>query len=151
MKNKRQEAIVEIISNQDIETQEVLLDKLHEKGFEVTQATISRDIRELEIIKVVSKNGIYKYAIRTTDDQRPNAKYMNIMRETVVSIDYANNLVVIKTFSGMAQAAAAAIDALFGSEILGTIAGDDTIFVATHNTNSAQSIVHRIKDPLNIK
>jgi transcriptional regulator of arginine metabolism len=151
MKNKRQEAIVEIISNQDIETQEVLLDKLHEKGFEVTQATISRDIRELEIIKVVSKNGIYKYAIRTTEDQRPNAKYMNIMRETVVSIDYANNLVVIKTFSGMAQAAAAAIDALFSSEILGTIAGDDTIFVATHNTSSAQSIVHRIKDPLNIK
>lgn len=150
MKNKRQEAILEIISKYDIETQETLLDKLKSKGYDVTQATVSRDIRELELIKVSSKDGGYKYAAREKEDQRPNAKYMNIMRETVVSIDYANNLIVIKTFSGMAQAAAAAIDALFGDEILGTIAGDDTIFAAVHTMTSAQIIVRQIKESMGI-
>lgn len=150
MKNKRQEAILDIISRNDVETQEALLDRLKEKGYDITQATVSRDIRELELIKVASKNGGYKYAAASSGDRRPNAKYMNIMRETVISVDHANNLVVIKTYAGMAQAAAAAIDAIFGDEILGTIAGDDTIFAAAHTTSAAASIARRLSEPLRL-
>lgn len=150
MKNKRQEAILDIILKNDVETQESLLEHLKERGFDVTQATVSRDIRELELIKVTSKSGGYKYASASRGETRTNAKYTNIMRETVVSVESASNLVVIKTYSGMAQAAAAAIDAIFGNEVLGTIAGDDTIFAAAHTASAAQSIARRLKEPLGL-
>lgn len=150
MKNKRQEAILDIILKNDVETQESLLEHLKERGFDVTQATVSRDIRELELIKVTSKSGGYKYASATRGEQRTNAKYTNIMRETVISVESASNLVVIKTYAGMAQAAAAAIDAIFGDEVLGTIAGDDTIFAATHSASAALSISRRLKEPLGL-
>ncbi len=149
MKNKRQEKILEIISSSDIETQESLLDRLREAGYDVTQATVSRDIRELQLIKVTSKGG-YKYAQRETEETRQSAKYVNILRETVISVENANNMIVIKTYSGMAQAAAAAIDALLSDSLLGCIAGDDTIFAVAHTSNSAVSIVKQIKERLGI-
>lgn len=149
MKNKRQEKILEIISTADVDTQEALLDKLREAGYEVTQATVSRDIRELQLIKVTSGGG-YKYAQRDVEDTRQSAKYVNILRETVISAENANNMIVIKTYSGMAQAAAAAIDALLSDTLLGCIAGDDTIFAVAHTSSSAVGIVKQIKERLEI-
>lgn len=151
MKNERQEKILEIISTSDVETQEALLDKLRQAGFAVTQATVSRDIRELRLIKVASKGGIYKYAQREPDEGRQPAKYVNILRETVVSAENANNMIVIKTYSGMAQAAAAAIDALLSESILGSIAGDDTIFAVARTGSSAVAIVKQIQESVGIE
>lgn len=149
MKNKRQEKIIEIISTKDIETQETLLDELRKDGFDVTQATVSRDIRELQLIKVACDKG-YKYAAMDGDDNKQSAKYTSIMRETVVSVANANNIIVIKTYSGMAQAAAAAIDALLGDALLGCIAGDDTIFAVSHSGSDALAIVKQLKDRLGL-
>lgn len=150
MKNQRQEKILEIIAAYDVETQESLLDKLRQAGFAVTQATVSRDIRELQLIKVASK-GVYKYAQRDSEENRQTAKYVNILRETVISVENANNMIVIKTYSGMAQAAAAAIDALLTDSILGCIAGDDTIFAVAHTNASALSIVKQIRESVGIE
>ncbi len=149
MKNPRQEKILEIISSSDVETQEALLDKLRKAGFAVTQATVSRDIRELQLIKVADK-GVYKYAQRDTEENRQSAKYVNILRETVVSVENANNMIVIKTYAGMAQAAAAAVDARLSEAILGCIAGDDTIFAVAHTNASALAIVKQIRDSVEI-
>lgn len=151
MKNERQEKILEIISTSDVETQEALLDRLRQAGFAVTQATVSRDIRELQLIKVASKGGVYKYAQRENDEGRQSAKYVNILRETVVSVENANNMIVIKTYSGMAQAAAAAIDALLSESILGCIAGDDTIFAVARTHVSAVAIVKQIQESVGIE
>lgn len=149
MKNKRQEKIIEIISSKDIDTQEALLDELRKDGFDVTQATVSRDIRELQLIKVACEKG-YKYAAMDGEDTKQSAKYTSIMQETVISVANANNMIVVKTYSGMAQAAAAAIDALLGNALLGCIAGDDTIFAVAHSGSDALAIVKQIKDRLGL-
>lgn len=150
MKNKRQEKIIEIIETQAIETQEALQEKLRECGFDVTQATVSRDIKELRLTKVSSRGNRYKYAVLDSDDPRQTAKYVNIMKETVISVQCAQNMLVVKTFSGMAAAAAAAIDSLMCDEIIGSIAGDDTIFAVAENETRAQSLRDRILEKLDI-
>nr|MBQ4317794.1 arginine repressor [Clostridia bacterium] len=129
MKYKRHNRIIEIIKDYEIETQDALIDKLRDSGFDVTQATVSRDIRELKLVKVMSPEGRLKYAVTQPEDPKNTVKYNNIMLETVHSIDYAQNLAVLKTHSGMAQAAAAAVDAMKYPKIVGCIAGDDTILV----------------------
>jgi len=129
MKYKRHNRILEIIEENDIETQDALIEKLRESGYEVTQATVSRDIRELKLIKVMTSDNRLKYAAIPKEDPRNAVKYNNILLETVHSIDCAQNIAVLKTHSGMAQAAAAAIDAMKYDKIVGSIAGDDTIFV----------------------
>ncbi len=144
MKNKRQEKIIEIIESQSIETQEALQEKLRACGFDVTQATVSRDIKELRLTKVSTKGNRYKYAVLDSDDPRQTAQYVNIMKESVISVQCAQNMLVIKTFSGMAQAAAAAIDSLLCDEIIGSIAGDDTIFAVTDNPQRAERLKERI-------
>lgn len=149
MKYKRHSAIIEIINNENIETQDELIAKLKENGYSVTQATVSRDIRELGLVKVSTKNNRYKYALPTTtetDDKSVfSVKYRNIMRETVRRVDYAQNLVVIGTYSGMANAAAAAIDGMGWEDTVGTIAGDDTILVVMRTTEKAAEFADRIK------
>lgn len=150
MKNKRQEKIIEIIENQVVETQEALQDKLRECGFEVTQATVSRDIKELRLTKVATRGNRYKYAVLDSDDPKQAAKFVFIMKETVLSVQCARNLLVIKTFAGMAQAAAAALDNLFGSEVIGTIAGDDTIFAVTATEDAALSLQGKLLAQLNL-
>lgn len=150
MKNKRQEKIVEIIESQAIETQEALQEKLRECGFDVTQATVSRDIKELRLTKVSSRGNRYKYAVLDSDDPRQTAKYVNIMKETVISVQCAQNMLVIKTFSGMAAAAAAAIDSLICDEIMGSIAGDDTIFAVTESESKAVQMCNTLLERLEL-
>lgn len=146
MKTGRHDAILEIIATENIDTQEQLTEKLRERGFSVTQATVSRDIKQLRLVKRSTSGGSYKYAVQKSDDPQNNAKYKNIMRETVISIKPAGTLVVIKTYTGMANAAAAAIDAVAGSLVVGTIAGDDTIFVATESEETARIFIATVRN-----
>ena len=145
MKNGRQKQILAIIETHDVETQEELITRLKAGGFKATQATVSRDVKELKLIKIATDNGHYKYAQATGEDVKTNAKYDNVLRETVVSVRNAGTLVVVKTYIGMAMAAATAIDAMQLNCILGTIAGDDTIFVAVTDPVAAEMIERRIE------
>ena len=150
MKNKRQEKIIEIIESQVVETQEALQEKLRECGYDVTQATVSRDIKELRLTKVATRGNRYKYAVLDSDDPKQAAKFVFIMKETVLSVQAAQNMLVIKTFAGMAQAAAAALDNLFGNDVVGTIAGDDTIFAVTASNQDAADLQGKILAELNL-
>ena len=149
MKFQRQTAIVELIDKYDIETQEELSDKLREVGFNATQATISRDIKELRLIKTTSVVGGYKYAVpETTSEAGYLPKLKIIFRECVTKIDYAQNIVVVKTLTGMANAAAAAIDAMKIDEIVGTLAGDDTIFIVLKTQEEAIELTTAVQSML---
>lgn len=130
MKTKRQTKMLELIKKHDIETQEELSDYLQKEGYQVTQATVSRDIRELKLTKVAMSNGRQKYAALTEANEDLSEKYTRVFRDAFVSMDMAQNILVIKTVSGMAMAVAAAIDAMHLHEIVGCIAGDDTIMCA---------------------
>ena len=144
MKKTRQNAILSLIRDNVIETQEELIEKLAAKGYIVTQSTISRDIKELKLIKTASDDGRYKYATESRLSDESESKYLSILKETVRSVNYANNLLVVKTFSGMANAAAAAIDFLFSHEILGSIAGDDTIIAVADSNEDAEILYSKI-------
>ena len=138
MKQNRHDKILELISEHDIETQDELIRRLREFGFEATQATISRDIKKLKLIKVAGTGGQYKYAVSPESDGKSSAKYQNIIKETIVHMDFAENLVVLKTYPGMAQAAAAAIDAQKITGVVGSVAGDDTILVVMRSREFAE-------------
>ena len=129
MKKDRHTRILELIATNVVETQEQLIDLLRADGVNVTQATVSRDIKDLKLIKTADKSGKYKYSRPKADEDRPSAKFHNIMKETVINVDHAMNIVVIKTYPGMAGSAAAAIDSLHNTGIVGSIAGDDTIML----------------------
>ena len=130
MKGKRHQKILELIGQYDIETQEELTGMLQEAGFSVTQGTVSRDIRNLNIMKVTGKNGKQKYAVFEREDLHISNKYRRVLSEGILRIDPAGNILVIKTVPGMAMACAAAIDSISLNGIIGSIAGDDTIFCA---------------------
>ena len=149
MKHSRQEKILQIISENTVETQEQLIEKLIEAGYNVTQATVSRDVRELKLMKISCGLGVYKYVVSNREPYSHSAKFLNILKETVVSIDHAGNLVVVKTYPGMAQAVAAGIDSLHEADILGCVAGDDCIIIVTRDTDSAIAISHRITKLIN--
>ena len=151
MKNRRQEKILELIRSENIDTQDLLLQKLKKAGFDVTQATVSRDIKSLKLIKVSTGEGGYKYAARSENDPKQTAKYMNIMKETITSLRCADNLIVVKTYAGMAQAACAAFDAVYHNRILGSIAGDDTIFIALEDKQSSAALVSEVMTCLESK
>ena len=140
---------MEIISNQDVETQEQLLDALRAAGFSSTQATISRDIKELRIIKELTSFGTYRY---TTSAKEMNGTFSSrlntIFRECITDFDYAQNLMVIKTIPGLAGAAASAIDGMNMSVVIGTLAGDDTVLVVMRDTNAAAAFYGEIKNLL---
>lgn len=148
MKKRRQAKIIEIITQNDVETQEELQDRLNEFGFEVTQATISRDIKELRLVKDLSSNGRYVYSTGKKNVENINRRAGGIFNESIISIDYALNTVVIKCFSGMANAACAAIDSMNLNEILGSIAGDDTIFILCASEETAQRFTNKLRTML---
>jgi transcriptional regulator of arginine metabolism len=148
MKKIRHAKIVEIIQKYDVETQEELAGKLREAGFSVTQATVSRDIRELKLSKVPVGNGRQKYVVLKQDDAHLEDKFIRVLRDGFVSMDMAQNILVVKTVSGMAMAVAAAIDALKFKEVVGCIAGDDTIMVAVRTVEDTQIIMDKIAEML---
>ena len=145
MKTKRQRKIVELITNYDIETQEELAAKLVENGFNVTQATISRDIRELNLTKIATKGGKQKYAVQSSSDIVSNSKYMRVLNDGIITMDTAGNILVVKTVSGMAMAVAAALDAMQIKEILGCIAGDDTIMCVVKHAEETDRVKEHIE------
>ena len=148
MKTKRQLKMLELIKKHDIETQEELAAYLKEEGFEVTQATVSRDIRELKLSKIATGNGKQKYIILKNDDSHLGDKYIRVLRDGFVSMNMAQNILVIKTVQGMAMAVAAALDAMKFPEIVGCIAGDDTIMAAIKSTDETKVVIDKINEIL---
>ena len=146
MKGNRHQKIIELVDNYEIETQEELADRLREAGFQVTQATVSRDIRALKLSKVSCGNGRQKYVAMRMEDTHLSAKYIRVLKDGFVSMDQAQNILVIKTVSGMAMAVAAAVDAMKMEEIVGSIAGDDTIMVAVRTTEDVHTVMVKISE-----
>ena len=144
MKTRRQTKILELIAKNDIETQEELSEYLQAEGYAVTQATVSRDIREMKLTKVSMSNGKQKYAALVDSKEDMSEKYVRVLRDGFVSMDMAQNILVIKTVSGMAGAVCAAIDDMQFSEIGGTLAGDDTIMCAVRTVEDTANIMKRI-------
>ena len=144
MKTKRQNEIIRIISSADIETQEELASELRSLGYKVTQATVSRDIRELRLIKVAAKEGGFKYAKPERHEVAVSERLTRILSDSLVSVDASGNIIVVKTLSGSANVAAEALDNLGWPEILGTIAGDNTIFIVTRKEPDTAEITDRI-------
>lgn len=145
MKNKRHSKIMEIIEKHNIETQEELIEQLRLAGFAVTQATVSRDIRELKLSKVMSETGNYKYVLSQPGTEESHHVYNKALTGSIKSVESAMNDIVIKTYPGMANAVAAGIDALHEHDILGCVAGDDTIIIIAHSTESAAAICKRLR------
>ena len=145
MKSQRQAKILEIISNKNIETQEQLLAELQAEGFRGTQATISRDIKELRIVKELTSLGAYRYTVSSNDlGSSFSARLNTIFRECVISVDYAQNMIVVRTLPGLASAAGSAIDAMNLNTIVGTLAGDDTVMIVMRDTNAAATLCGEI-------
>lgn len=145
MKTKRQTKILELIQKYDIETQEELSAYLTRDGFQVTQATVSRDIRELKLTKIAMDNGRQRYAVLSDADTGMAERLVRVLREGFVSMDYAGNILVIKTVSGMASAVGAAVDAIKLSEIIGSIAGDDTLMCVIRTEEDAVNIMNKLR------
>ena len=146
MKAKRQAKIMEIISTMNVETQEQLLQELQASGFTSTQATISRDIKELRIVKELTSLGTYRYTTTARDVSGTFSNRLNtIFRECVTSLDYAQNIIVIHTLPGLANAAGSALDAMSRNVVLGTLAGDDTVIAVMRDANSAAAFCGEIR------
>ncbi len=145
MKVARHEKIIELIHKYDIDTQEELAARLNEEGFKVTQATVSRDIRALKITKVTSKDGKSRYAILEETQPVLGDRYVRVMQEAVVSVVAAQNLVVIRTVAGMAMGVGAALDAMRMPEVLGCIAGDDTVMCAVRTSEEALTVADKLR------
>lgn len=149
-KNPRQARILQILNTQDVSTQNELVEALQKAGMMVTQATVSRDIKELGIIKVATVNG-QKYIPMTQSGESASGRFMRVFNVAVVSIDVADCFIVVKTLPGMAQGAAAALDSMRLDQIIGTIAGDDTIFAATHSKAEAREVYNQLLSASNIE
>ena len=145
MKTNRQSKIIEIIQKNEVETQDELSALLEKDGFRVTQATVSRDIRELKLTKIPTAGGRQKYAVITDAPENLSQKYERVLREGFLSMDMAQNILVIKTVSGMASAVCAAIDAMNMREIVGSIAGDDTIMCAIRTVDDTYAVMKKIR------
>lgn len=145
MKTRRHSRILDIITEFPIETQDELLSRLKEEGFKATQATISRDIKDLRLVKTLGGDGKYRYVSASKDSTDIRSNFSALFSTSVNSIDYAQNFVVIKTLSGMAQAVCAALDAIGYQEVLGTIAGDDTIFIVCRCAELAVNLTDELK------
>ena len=144
MKKKRHDKILEIIANNEIETQGELAQLLRSSGFKVTQATVSRDIREMGLVKVASSSGKQKYEAAQPSNEEQN-RFIRVLRDSVLNVDCAQNLLVIRTGSGMAMAAAAALDHLDFPEVVGSIAGDDTIMAAVRTVEDTVLLMDKIR------
>ena len=148
MKRNRPEKMLELISRYEIDTQDELIARLRECGFDVTQATVSRDIRELKISKMMTGKGTYRYVLPKQTASGSGQKFSTALIDSIVSVDSACNIVVIKTYPGLANAVAVGIDNMNFSQILGCVAGDDTIMIATRDYESASMICDRLHDLL---
>ena len=146
MKSARHSLILEIIEEKDIETQEELADELKRRGIKVTQATVSRDIKELRLLKVLGEHGGYKYATVERAEKGMNDRFIRMLSECVVSVDSVGNLIVIKTLTGSASAASEAIDSMKWSEVLGTIAGDNTFLIIARSEEAVESMTARLHE-----
>ena len=144
IKSDRQEKTLELISNENISTQSELTRRLNDCGFNVTQATVSRDLQEMRIIKVLLSDGTYKYAPSKDGDISIGDKLESILNHCLANVDYANNIVVLKTMSGAAQAVGYALDSFVWDEIVGTICGDDTIMIVVRNEKSAKQLCSKL-------
>ena len=147
-KNVRQNKIVEIITTTEVETQEELADILNGYHFNVTQATVSRDIKELGLVKILGKTKKYRYAVEKDSGELNNEKLLNVFKNCVLSIERAQNLVVVKTISGSGNSAGLIVDNLKLAEVVGSVAGDDTLLVVTHNETDASAVVAKLKNLL---
>lgn len=145
MKTDRQNEILRLIENEEIETQEELANRLREIGYKVTQATVSRDIKDLRLIKIAGRQSDYRYAKPGRHELQANDRMIRLLSDSTLSVDYAGQMVVIKTLSGSANVAAEAIDTMNWKEVLGTIAGDNTIFLVVRNENDTAEIADRIR------
>ena len=145
MKVNRHAKIVELVNKYHIETQEELAERLNQEGYKVTQATVSRDIRNLKLTKVQTENGRQKYAVLQKTESKLTEKYARILRDGFISMDVAQNILVIKTVSGMAMAVAAAIDDMNWHEVVGCIAGDDTIMCAIRTVEDAEVVMEKFR------
>ena len=149
MKRARQAEILNVIRMMDVETQEQLLEHLRARGFTATQATISRDIKELRVVKELTSFGTYRYTASAKDGAGTfSARLNTIFRECITSFDYAQNIIIIKTMPGLASAAASAVDAMNMSVVVGTLAGDDTVFLVMRDNNAAAAFCGEIKNLL---
>ena len=148
MKKHRHEKLLELISRYEIETQDELIARLKENGYDVTQATISRDIRELKISKMTTGKGTYRYVLPKQADPSSGVKFSAALIDSITTVEFAQNLVVIKTYPGLASAVAGGIDRMNLDQILGCVAGDDTIMVVTRDSECAESFANRLHDLL---
>ncbi len=149
MKAQRHIKIREIITNKEIETQDELVEELKKAGYNITQATVSRDIKELHLIKVPTESGIYKYSLPTEEKRfNPEKKLKRVLQESFISIDQSENFILLKTLPGNAQAVAAILDHLDWEEMMGTIAGDDTILIIARKKDRAPELMQRFLDLL---
>lgn len=146
MKKKRLEKIIEIVTENEVETQDELISYLRQAGFDVTQATVSRDIRELNLTKVMHGQGKYRYVMARKEDGIRALNINHALADAILRAEYAQNLVVVHTYPGMAQAIALEVDNLGHNAILGTVAGDDTVLIVTRDTDSAATVSGLIKD-----
>lgn len=147
MKQNRHQKIAELVSRYEIETQEELAEKLKEAGFSVTQATISRDIRQMNLSKLPARNGRQKYVILKQEHELlADNKYIRVLRDGFVSMDMAQNILVMRTVAGMAMAVAAALDAIHFGEVVGCIAGDDTIMIAVRSVEDTKILMEKIRE-----
>jgi len=143
MKSARHSMILEIIEEKDVETQEELAEELKRRGMKVTQATVSRDIKELRLLKVLADHGGYKYATVERAEKGMNDRFIRILSESVISMEAVNNLIVVKTLSASAAAACEAIDSMKWSEVMGTIAGDNTLLIITRSEEAVETMMTR--------
>ena len=148
MKKSRHQKIKELVERYEIETQEELADRLREAGCQVTQATVSRDIRELKLSKIPTGDGRQRYTVLIHSDHYLSDKYIRVLKDGFVSMDMAQNILVVKTVSGMAMAVAAAVDAMKLKEIVGSIAGDDTIMMAVRTVEDTEIVMEKIRSVL---
>ena len=146
MKNARQQKILELIDRYDIDTQELMIEKLREAGINATQTTISRDIRELKLVKGISASGIYKYVLPTAKKEASVAVLNSALTESVVAIESAGNIVVVKTYPGMANALAVCVDSLEKPHIIGSVAGDDTVLIVVRDTELAELVASELRN-----
>ena len=146
MKNARQQKILELIERYDIDTQELMIEKLREAGINATQTTISRDIRDLKLVKGVSPSGIYRYVLPTAKKESNSTILNSALTESVTEVAFAGNIVVVKTYPGMANAVAVCVDSLEKPHIVGSVAGDDTILLVVKNEDVARDVTAELKN-----
>ena len=146
MKQKRHEKILELIGKYPVDTQEELLRLLREAGFDVTQATVSRDIKELRLLKILAPDGSYRYVAAKEEPKESTEKFHSLFKDSVVSVGSAQNMICVKCQTGMANAVCAAMDVIHWADVVGTLSGDDTIFILMKNESAAEHLAEEFKN-----